>query len=174
MTGEVQGNLLGATAGAGADIYLSIRTKRAGELKGEASAKGHQNAIAAHGFRFGVSAGSALGSGQATARRQYKQLVVSKRLDSSSTSLMSVLATNDEIKDLRLALRKPGGDQDDFFTLSLSGARVVGLDLDCNEHGETLEQVSFAFTRVEIEYRVQGSDGVLGAANRFSDELLPA
>ena len=159
---------------AGADAYLSVRTKRAGELKGEVSAKGHENAIEVHGFEFGVAASSAIGSGQATARRQYKHLVVTKRLDSSSTSLMSALATNDEIKELKLALRKPGDGQEDFFTITLAGARVVGVDLDFDESGEAVERASFAFTKIEVEYRVQGADGVLGAASTFTDELLSA
>src|SRR6476620_3531240 len=159
---------------AGADAYLSVRTKRAGELKGEVSAKGHENSIDVHGFEFGVAASSAIGSGQATARRQYKHLVVMKRLDSSSTSLMSALATNDEIKELKLSLRKPGGGQEDFFTITLAGARVVGVDLDFDESGEAIEHASFAFTKIDVEYRVQGADGVLGAASSFTDELLSA
>jgi len=159
---------------AGADAYLSVRTKRAGELKGEVSAKGHENSIDVHGFEFGVAASSAIGSGQATARRQYKHLVVIKRLDSSSTSLMSALATNDEIKELKLSLRKPGLGQEDFFTITLSGARVVGLDIDFDAGGETVERASFAFTKIDVEYRVQGADGILGAASTFADELLSA
>jgi type VI secretion system secreted protein Hcp len=159
---------------AGADAYLSVRTKRAGELKGEVSAKGHENSIDVHGFEFGVAASSAIGSGQATARRQYKHLVVTKRLDSSSTSLMSALATNDEIKELKLSLRKPGLGQEDFFTITLSGARVVGLDIDFDASGETVERASFAFTKIDVEYRVQGADGILGAASTFADELLSA
>jgi type VI secretion system secreted protein Hcp len=156
----------------GADAYLSVRTKRAGELKGEVSAKGHEHSIEVRGFQFGVSAASAIGSGQATARRQYKHLLIVKRLDSSSTSLMSALATNDEVKELKLTLRKPGQGQEDFFTTTLSGARVVGVDLDFDAGGEAIERVSFAFTKVEIEYRVQGADGVLGAASTFTDQLL--
>lgn len=161
-------------ASAGADAYLSVRTKRAGELKGEASAKGHENAIEVHGFQFGVAASTAIGSGQATARRQYKHLVVVKKLDSSSTSLLSALATNDEVKELKLALRKHGGGPEDFFTITLTGARVVGLDLDFDASGETVERASFAFTKIDVNYRVQGSGGGLGAASTFSDELLSA
>lgn len=68
-------------ASSGADVYLSVSTKRAGELKGEATSAGHEKAIIAHGFEFGLSASSAIGSGKATARRQYKNLVVYKDLD---------------------------------------------------------------------------------------------
>jgi type VI secretion system secreted protein Hcp len=87
---------------------------------------------------------------------------------------MSALATNDEIKELKLALRKPGDGQEDFFTITLAGARVVGVDLDCDESGETVERASFAFTKIDVEYRVQSADGVLGASSTFTDELLSA
>jgi len=158
----------------GEDAYLSVRTKRAGELKGEVTASGHEKWIEVHGFEFGVAASSAIGSGQATGRRQYKHLVVVKRLDSSTTSLMSALATNDEIKELTLALRKSGGAQEDFFTIKLSAARVVGVDLVADAQGETTERVSFAFTKIDVEYRVQGKTGTMGAASMFSDELIAA
>ena len=97
-----------------------------------------------------------------------------KRLDSSSTSLMSALATNDEVKELKLSLRKPGVGQEDFFTITLAGARVVGVDLDFDAGGEAVERASFAFTKIDVEYRVQGADGILGAASTFTDELLSA
>ena len=87
---------------------------------------------------------------------------------------MSALATNDEIKELKLSLRKPGLGQEDFFTITLSGARVVGLDIDFDAGGETVERASFAFTKIDVEYRVQGADGILGAASTFADELLSA
>jgi len=159
-------------AGGSADGYLTVRTKRAGELKGEGTAKGHEKAIAIHRFEFGVSSAAAVGSGQATSKRQYRHLLVFKRLDSSSTSLMSALATNDEIKELKVSLRKPGDGQDDFFRIMLAGARVVGLDLEYEEDGSTRERVAFAFTKIDVEYRVQGADGALGASSTFSDELL--
>jgi type VI secretion system secreted protein Hcp len=155
-------------------MYLTVRTKRAGEIKGEVVSPGHENAVEVHGFEFGVAASSGIGSGQATARRQYKNLVVLKRLDSSSTALLSALATNDEVKELKLSMRKPGGGQEYFFMITLAGARVVGVDLDVDEKGQTFERASFAFTQIDVEYRVQGKSGVMGGSSTFTDEILAA
>src|SRR5205085_924350 len=102
-----------AGAGAGCDIFLLVQTKRAGKVKGEASSPGHENEIVVAGWSWGLSAGSALGSGQATARRSYKHLTVFKAIDSASTSLMSALATNDEVKEAKLAMRRAGEEQVD-------------------------------------------------------------
>ena len=48
------------------------------------------------------------------------------------------------------------------------------VDIDFDEGGDAVERASFAFTKIDVEYRVQGADGILGAASTFADELLSA
>jgi type VI secretion system secreted protein Hcp len=158
---------------AASDIFLHVQTRRAGKIKGEASAPDHEDEIICSAWTWGLSAGSALGSGKATARRTYKHLTVFKAIDSASTSLMSALATNDEVKQARLAMRKAGEEQIDFFTIVLGGARVVSLDIQVDENGTPVESVAFSFTKVEIEYRRQEGGGQAGASSSFSDDYLP-
>ena len=160
-------------AAQGADIYLSIKTKRAGAIKGESTAQEHKDAISVHGWSWGVSSSSALGSSQATGRRTYKNLVVFKRLDSATTSLMSVLATNDEVKEAKLSMRKAGEVQRDFFTITLSAARVTGIDIDCDESGSAVERISFSFNKVQVDFELQQGTGQRGAGSSFIDEILP-
>jgi type VI secretion system secreted protein Hcp len=161
------------TSPAGSDVFLRVQTKRAGKVKGEATAPDHENDIVVSAWNWGMSAGSAIGSGQATARRSYKHLTVFKAIDAASTSLMSALATNDEVKEARLAMRKAGREQIDFFTITLGGARVTAVDITVDEHGAALERVEFAFTKVEVEYRRQEGSGQSGASSSFMDDYLP-
>ncbi|MEO8806082.1 MAG: type VI secretion system tube protein Hcp [Burkholderiaceae bacterium] len=154
------------------DVFLSVQSKRAGKLKGEGAAKGHTDEIVVHGWSWGVATSSALGSSQVTGRRTYKNLVVIKRIDSSSTALMSVLATNDEVKEAKLSMRKAGEGQRDFFTITLSQARVSSLDLECGENGEAIERVTFAFNKVQVDYEVQQATGQRGGGTSFQDEIL--
>ena len=163
-------NTPGAT---GSDIFLHVQTKRAGKIKGEAAAPDHQDDIVIASWNWGLSAGSALGSGKGTARRSYKHLTVFKGIDSASTSLMSALATNDEVKEARLAMRKAGEEQVDFFTIILGGARVSAIEIEVDDHGTPVERVEFSFTKVEVDYRRQESSGQSGATSSFMDELLP-
>jgi len=156
------------------DIFLRVQTKRAGKMKGEATAPDHEGEIVIASWSWGLSAGSALGSGQATARRSYKHLTVTKAIDSASTSLMSALATNDEVKEARLAMRRAGEEQVDYFAIVLGGARVTALDLSVDANGTPVERVEFAFTKVEVEYRRQEGTGQAGASSSFQDEYLPA
>jgi type VI secretion system secreted protein Hcp len=164
----------GYAASVASDIFLRVKTKRAGRLKGEATAPDHEDDIVVSAWGWGMSAGSALGSGQATARRSYKHLTIVKGIDSASTGLLSALATNDEVKEARLAMRKAGDEQVDYFSIVLAGARVVAIDLDVDQGGTPVERVQFAFTKVDVEYRRQEGSGQAGASSLFSDEVLQA
>jgi len=158
----------------GVDVFLSIQSKRAGKIKGEAQSPDHRDEIVVHGWQWGVAASSSIGSAQATARRSYKNLVVTKRVDSATTGLLSVLATNDEVREAKLSMRKAGEGQRNYFSITLNNARVTAVDLDCDEHGQTLERVTFSFTKVQVDYEVQQSTGQRGAGFSFQDEILPA
>jgi type VI secretion system secreted protein Hcp len=161
-----------APAGGGsADFFLHVQTKRAGKVKGESVSPGHTDDIIVSGWNWGITAGSALGDTQATARRSYSALTVVKSIDSASTALMSALATNDEVKEAKLALRRAGGDQEDYLTITLKGARITSLQHRGDDDGGTSEVVTIAFTEVEVEYRSQKATGVRGGAFTFTDSL---
>ena len=157
----------------GVDVFLSVKSKRAGAIKGESQAAEHKDAIVVHGWSWGVAASSAIGSTQATGRRSYRNLVVHKRIDCATTALISVLATNDEVKEAKLSLRKAGEGQRDYFTITLTNARVTGVDLECDDQGQTSERVTFTFNKVQIDYDVQAGSGQRGAGYSFQDEILP-
>jgi len=156
----------------GSDIFLAVQTKRAGKLKGEASAPGHVDDIEVRSMTWGVSSPTAVGAVAATARRQYKHLVIVKGIDSASTGLLSALVTNDEVKEAKLTLRKAGGDALDYWTMTLSKARVVGVDLEVDPQGHPTESVRIAYGQIEIEYKRQQGAGTSGASTSFADEVL--
>lgn len=159
--------------GAGSDIFLHVQTKRAGKVKGEATTEGHADDIEVRGWNWGLAAGSAIGSGAATARRSWRHLVVRKGVDSASTALMAALATNDEVKEARLTMRKAGGEALDYFTMLLAGARIVGVEIEVAADGRPEESISIAFTKIDIEYRRQQPVGASAGAFTFTDEVLP-
>jgi len=155
-----------------ADAFLHVQTKRAGKIKGEGSTQGHVDDIEVRTWKFGVAAGTAIGSGAVTARRQYKHLVITKGIDSASTGLLSALASNDEVREAKLMLRKAGGDALDYYRMTLSDARVVGVDHDVDAFGFTTETVTFAFTKIDIEYKRQEHSGMSGGSFTFTDAVF--
>ncbi|HEY1392551.1 MAG TPA: type VI secretion system tube protein Hcp [Methylibium sp.] len=166
------------TAGAGSalpadvDIYLDLTLKRAGKVKGESVSSGHKDDIVVQAFSWGVGAPTDIVTGQQKGRRSYRALSIRKGLDSASSALMSAVATNDEVKSAKLCLRKAGGEQQDYFTMTLEKARVVSVDLESDDRGHPVEKVSFNFQKISVEYRVQGAGGQLGAAHSFNDDLV--
>jgi type VI secretion system secreted protein Hcp len=161
-----------STVASGSDIFLGVQTKRAGKVKGEASAEGHVDDIEVRSITWGVTSPTAVGSTAATGRRQYKHLSIVKGIDSASTSLLSALVTNDEVKEAKLTLRKAGGDALDYFVMTLGQARVVAIDLGVDEQGHPTETVSFAYAKIDIEYKRQQGVGISGASTSFSDEVM--
>ncbi len=156
------------------DVFLSVQTKRAGKIKGEATTDGHEDEISLVSWAWGVKANTAIGSTEATARRVYRPLVICKGIDSASTALMSALVTNDEVREAKLTMRKAGGSALDYFKMTLSGARVIAVDLDIDARGMPIERIEIAFTTIDIEYERQSESGISAGAYSFSDEVLPA
>lgn len=163
-------NTAGAPSSA-IDTFLDVKAARAGAIKGESTAAGHVDEIRLTKWRWGVAASSAVGSAAATARRQYRALVVEKTPDNSSTGLLSALVNNDELKEINLSMRKIGGQALDYFQMKLGGGRVVDIDLDVDLAGLPVERVTFHYTRIEVTYRSQLADGTGGAACSFSDDV---
>jgi len=163
--------LVVGSAPASADMYLDLTLRRGGKVKGESLASGHADDIVVSGWSWGVGAAGDAVTGQQTGRRSYRHLVIQKGLDSASTALMSAVATNDEVRNAVLYLRKAGGSQEDFFTLTLEKARIASYDVESGRDGSPVERVAFAFQKVEIEYRTQSASGVLGASHSFNDDL---
>ena len=159
---------------AASDIFLHVQTKRAGKIKGESETEGHTDDIGVSGWGWGVDANTAIGSTASTARRSYRHLVVTKGIDSASTALLSALVTNDEVREATLAMRKAGGEALDYFRMTLSGARIVAVDIDVGADGRPVEKVSFAFTKIDIEYKRQQGSGLGTGAFSFNDEVMPA
>ena len=158
----------------GSDIHLAVQARRAGKIKGESVARDHADEIIVRSWSWGLSAGQALGSTQSTVRRSYQELSIVKGIDAATTPLMSALATNDELREVVLTMRKPGERQIDFFKVKLNEARVVSVRHASDAAGATTETVGIAFRKVEVQYTPQQSGGSGGAATTFTDEVLPA
>ena len=156
------------------DIFLSVSTRRAGRVKGEAQSKGHEDDILVKRWQWGLSSAAAHDSIQASGRRQWTGLTVVKSIDRATTSLMAALATNDEVKEAVLSMRKPGDGQVEFFKITLRRGRVAQVSHDVDATGTTTEVLVLLFTEVEVEYRPQSVSGAVGGTSSFTDTLLTA
>lgn len=162
------------TSNGKSDIFLHLQAKRAGKLKGESKVAGHVDDMQIESWMWGLGSAAAVDSTQARARRSYTALTVFKRIDLATTALMSALATNDEIKEAKLTMRKGGGDPLDYFVIKLAGARIEQLAHEVSASGESRERLDIVFTKIDVEYKQQDSAGRLANTVSFADEILPS
>lgn len=155
------------------DMFLHLQAKKAGKIKGEAVQPGHVDDILLRGWHWGARVPTEMGNTVATARRSYTTLTVLKGIDLATTALLSMLVTNEEIKEARLSMRKAGGVQEEYFVILLEGARVCAVNHEASADGSVLETIQIGFNKVTVEYRPQKGTGVRGGATTFQDEFSP-
>src|SRR5258708_7244859 len=137
------------------DIFLKIDG-----IAGESTDKTHINEIVIDSFSFGVSqtgASTGLGAGKA----KINEFHITKAFDKSSPELFLASASGKHIKDMTLAMRKAGGDPQSFLTIKLTDVLVSSYNTFGSGDG-VHDSISFVFSKIEIEYRPQKSDGSLG------------
>lgn len=152
-------------------VYLHVQSRRAGNIKGEAKAAGHVDEIEVTSWQWGAQASAAMHGTALMSRSQcaYRALTICKRLDTATTALMWALVRNDELREVRLTMRRPAssdGAQEDVFTVTLSHARVVALDHEAAADGSTREVVTIESKVVQTQYQ-SGKPRKLVVAHRL-------
>ncbi len=159
-----------ANIGSRADAFLAVVGKKQGAIKGECETPGHIGEIAVLAWRWSVSSPTAHGTTSATGRRIYEVLEVDKLVDGSSTRLLNSLATNEELKNVKLGIRKAGTSDEEFMVMTLELARIVSSAMRSSPYGGLYETVAFAYQKIQIDYHPQQSIGLRGAQSSFTDQ----
>lgn len=160
------------TSGDGSvDAFLHLQTKRAGKVKGEATAMGQQDDIIVSGWHWGMQQSASLANTGKDVR-SYQALTIHKNIDRSSTGLMAALATNDEVKEAKLCLRRSGSGQSVYYTVKLMLGRIASLSQEMGPDGTPRESLTIVFQKIDVEYAPQQSTGYRGGSTSFQDEIL--
>ena len=157
--------------GAG-DMFLSVSGAKSGQIAGEAQDHKHKNEIEVLAWSWGMQGKTSLGGGLATGKATIRELRISKKLDKSSTALMSALRTNELIKKAVLTVRKFGKNPLEYFKITIEDGRVSAFDIEAGDaagNAALLERVSFTFNKISVEYTPQGQDGLPLGATSFED-----
>lgn len=162
--------VVAAAGGRTTDFYLHIQGAN-GKVKGEATAPGHEDDIVVTGWGWSINGGNAARTRQASGNASFSSLTIHKRIDRATTTLVSMLCSNTAIKEARLVLRRPTGDQEPYFTITLEKARVESMQHDTDEQGHPREVVVLAFEKVNGEYHPQQGDGIHGGSTEFNYEI---
>ena len=140
-----------------ADMFLKL----AG-VTGEALDADHKGEIQVVGWSWGLSAPTAAVTGQATGKAAMSELVIVKRVDQATPTLMLLLRNHKPVPTAKLTVRKAGTTPLEYFRIELEQVRITGLTTDTQET-ELIEQLKLGFQKVTVTYiPQQGGTGAKG------------
>jgi type VI secretion system secreted protein Hcp len=157
-----------------ADMFLKIDGSRQGAIKGEAKDAGHREEIDVLGWTWGLEGNLVHGSN--SVKTAVRELKLIKRVDRATTGLMSALRANEVIRKAVLTVRKAGSSGPvEYYTISMEKGRVTAVVQQSGDGADPsalTEEVSIAFSKVAVEYRPQGDDGLARGASSFEMDVF--
>jgi type VI secretion system secreted protein Hcp len=141
-------------------VHLYLKANGAA-INGESTqhSLGRENSIECVYYEQEALTAREAGSGMATGRRQYKPLMIRKRIDKSSPLIAKALVENQEIEGVFKFFRpKPTGDgtTEQFYTVEIKKGRVAHQKqfvsdtiVPATAHDPPLEEVSFVFHTIK-------------------------
>jgi type VI secretion system secreted protein Hcp len=154
-------------------MFFKVKGAKHGDINGEAQDQTHKNEIEVLAWSWGMQGKASLGGGTATGKATMRELRITKRVDKSSTALMSALRNNELIKEATLTLRKIGKTPLEYLKIKIEDGRVMAIDLEAGDVSGAptlVERVSVSFNKISIEYTPQGADGQPQGSTSFQDE----
>jgi type VI secretion system secreted protein Hcp len=143
------------------DFFLKIEG-----IKGESKDDKHKDDIEVDTWSWGESqTGShGFGGGGGAGKVAMQDLHVTKKFDKSSSALLLACASGEHIKKVELFCRKAGKEQQEYLKITLSDVLVSSYQTGGNQGSLVpVDQLSFNFAKIEIEYKPQKADGSLDA-----------
>jgi type VI secretion system secreted protein Hcp len=93
-------------------------------------------------------------------------LTVRAHFSKASPQLLLTCATGKHVKSAVLTARRSGKAQTDFLTFSLSDVLVSPYQTGGVSAEMPLDSISLSFSKIEVSYKEQKTDGSLGPAIR--------
>ena len=148
---------------AAVDYFLKIDG-----IPGESRDAKHKDEIELESFSWGETnlggpAGAGAGGGGA-GKVQVEDLHVVMKLNKASPLLLLACATGQHFKQAVLTARKAGKAQLEFLVFKFKDVLVSSYHTSGHTDAEPIDQVSFDFGQIQVEYRPQKPDGSLAAA----------
>jgi len=144
-------------------------------IKGESADHKHKDQLDIASFSWGVtnSGASAGGGGGGAGKASFQDLHFTTEVGTASPTLMLACATGQHIKKAVLHVRKAGGDQQNYYTVTLSDVLVSSYQSGAHSSGDPIptDQFSLNFAKIEFEYKPQKADGSLGSAVKTGYDL---
>jgi len=129
--------------------------------KGEATDGDHKDEIDIESYSWGMTHPiDPGGTGQSAGESTASQLTVTKTVDKATPNLMKFCMNAKSFPEVLLTCRKRGEKPIEYLKVTMKNAVVGSVQYSGSGDGTpAMENVSFAFTAVKVEYTPQKDDG---------------
>lgn len=149
--------LVSSTAASAQDILLKIDN-----VTGESQDAKHKGAIDIMSWSWGASTGTGKTRKGIQPAACIQDLTVMKQTDSSTPELIMNSVTGEVAQNAVMTVRKAGGDQSEFLTLTMKNVTVVSFQASGSDGGGLpTESLTLHFESMQGAYRRQKPDGTL-------------
>ena len=136
-------------------------------IKGESKDKAHKDTIELHSFSWGVTNPGtyASNSGGGAGKGSFQDLHCSSTVNKASPNLAKASASGKHISKAILYVRKAGGKQQEYYTVTLEDILISGYQSG-GSGGDILPMDSFSlnYAKIKFEYKPQKDDQTLDSA----------
>ena len=141
-------------------------------IKGESQDDKHKDTIEIASFSWGAvqSGGAGTTGGLGKGKVSFQELHLTAQMSKASTPLFVSCTTGKHISKATLFVRKAGGTQADYYTITLKELLVTSYQTGGSggAGGQLpMDQFSLAATKIEINYSTQDEKGKLTPAGTF-------
>jgi type VI secretion system secreted protein Hcp len=134
-------------------------------IKGESLQSKHEGELEIESFSWGATQQGAHGGGGGggAGKVAFQDLHFTSRVGKHSPLLVKACATGQHIKKAVLTVRKSGGDQQEYYKVTLEDLLVSSYQSGGSEGSNALpvDQFSLNFAKIEFSYSPQKPDGKL-------------
>jgi type VI secretion system secreted protein Hcp len=150
------------------DIFAKL-----GDIKGESLDSKHKDEIEVLSFSWGVTNTGSLshGGGGGEGKATFHDLSFVHRIDKASPLLMKACATGTHLKEATITQRKAGKGQQDYFIVKMNDVIITSVTEAGSSGQPGSESVTFAFAKVDLEYKPRKPNGTLDAGIHFKYDL---
>ena len=149
------------------DMFLEFKGKNS--FEGESPDDKFSKTIQILSYSFGVAnvGTGAVGSGSGAGKASFSDLSITKYIDKSSPNFFISCANGAHIEKAILHIRKAGEDPQEYLTITMEEVFISSYnDSGSDGGGLPTESSSLNFSKFEIAYKPQKSDGTLDAVNK--------
>lgn len=152
------------------DYFLKIK-----DIEGESGDAKHKNEIQLESWSWGETqtGASGYGGGGGAGKVQMQDFHFTMKANKASPKLMLHCAIGKHIPEAVLTCRKAGGKQEPFYIFTFSELLISSYQTGGAGASDVIpmEQISFNFTKIKVEYKMQNADGSVTPAGSAGYDL---